>query len=81
MAVVLSCGMAVARAGFLLVARARAQSCADAVALAFVTGGVNKAGHVAHTCHSRIVDDSTDGITVHVVVETDGVTASSTARG
>jgi len=73
--------MAVARAGSLLVARARAQSCADAVALAFVTGGVNKAEHVAHISHSLIVDESSDGGIVHVVVETDGVTASSTATG
>ena len=73
--------MAVARAGSLLVARARAQSCADAVALAFVTGGVHKAEHVAHISHSLIVDESSDGGIVHVVVETDGVTASSTATG
>jgi len=73
--------MAVARAGSLLVARARAQSCADAVALAFVTGGVNKAEHVAHISHSLIVDESSDGGIVHVVVETDGVVASSTATG
>ena len=73
--------MAVARAGAVLTKRARAQACADAVALAFVTGGVNKAGHVAHTCHSLIVDESTDGVTVQVVVETDGVIASSTATG
>jgi hypothetical protein len=73
--------MAVARAGAELTKRARAQACADAVALAFVTGGVNKAAHVAHICHSRIVDESTVDGTVHVVVKTDGVTASSTARG
>ncbi|MFM1790470.1 MAG: hypothetical protein RLZZ526_797 [Actinomycetota bacterium] len=73
--------MAVARAGAVLTKRARAQACADAVALAWATGGVNKAEHVAHISRSLIVDQSTFDGTVHVVVKTDGVTASSTARG
>ena len=79
MAVALLCGMAVVRAGSVLVARSRAQSCADAVALAFVSGGPNDAGHVARTCGAVIDEVSRRGDTVHVEVTTEGVRASSTA--
>ena len=79
MAVALSCGMAVARAGTVLVARTNAQSCADAVALAFVSGGANGPQQVAAVCGAVIDAVSRRGDTVHVEVTTEGVRASSTA--
>ena len=81
MAVALSCGAAVVRAGSLLVRRTHAQACADAVALALVTGGVDTAQQVAHTSHSVIVDESVNGSLVRVTVRTGGVTTTATATG
>lgn len=80
-ALALSCGAAVTRAGSLLLGRAQAQACADAVALAFVSGGMDSALQVARVTHSRIIDSGNNGNAVHVTVRTMGITASATAAG
>jgi Flp pilus assembly protein TadG len=71
--------VAVTRGASVIAARARAQSVADAVALAAVTHGVDTARRVAHISHSTVVDITVDGMFVEVTVRTNGTTATAAA--
>lgn len=79
MAVAALLALGVAEVGHVVVLRARAQTAADAAALAAVTGGRPAAGRLARANDASLVGFLRDGTDVVVTVDLDGVRARARA--